>query len=185
MILPIYIYGNSILREKCKDINRDYSNLNTIINDMFETMHYANGIGLAAPQIGLNINLFLIDLSPLSNEDPSLKNVKKIFINPKIINENGNSWDYEEGCLSIPEVNSIVTRKENIEIEYLDQSFSVVKEKVSGVEARVIQHEYDHLNGVLFIDYISAKRKNILNRKLQSVKKGKFKKRYDFQLSNK
>lgn len=185
MILPIYIYGNSILREKCKNINSSYSNLNTIINDMFETMHNANGIGLAAPQIGLNINLFLIDLSPLSNEDPSLKDVKKIFINPKIINENGNSWDYEEGCLSIPEVNNIVTRKENIEIEYLDQTFSVVREKVSGIEARVIQHEYDHLNGVLFIDYISAKRKNILNRKLQSIKKGKFKKRYDFLLFNK
>jgi len=185
MILPIYIYGNSILRIKCKDIDNSFSNLKTIINNMFETMHNANGIGLAAPQIGLSINLFLIDLSPLSNEDPKFKDLKKVFINPKITKEHGSDWEYDEGCLSIPEVNDLVSRKKNIEIEYLDQNFNLVKDKVSGVEARVIQHEYDHLNGVLFIDYLSAKRKNVLNRKLQAIKKGKFQKRYDFKLSKK
>ncbi len=183
MILPIYIYGNSILRNKCTDVDSSFSNLNIIINDMFETMHNANGIGLAAPQIGLSINLFLIDLSPLSSDYPNLKNVKKVFINPKIIKEDGDYWEYDEGCLSIPEVNDLVSRKKNIEIEYLDQKFNLVKEKISGIEARVIQHEYDHINGVLFIDYLSAKRKNILNRKLQAIKKGKFQKRYDFKLS--
>ena len=183
MILPIYIYGNSILRNKCTDVDSSFSNLNIIINNMFETMHNANGIGLAAPQIGLSINLFLIDLSPLSSDYPNLKNVKKVFINPKIIKEDGDYWEYDEGCLSIPEVNDLVSRKKNIEIEYLDQKFNLVKEKISGIEARVIQHEYDHINGVLFIDYLSAKRKNILNRKLQAIKKGKFQKRYDFKLS--
>lgn len=183
MILPIYIYGNSILRNKCADIDSSFSNLNVIINDMFETMHNANGIGLAAPQIGLSINLFLIDLSPLSSDHPNLKNVRKVFINPKIIKEDGDYWEYDEGCLSIPEVNDLVSRKKNIEIEYLDQKFNLVKEKISGIEARVIQHEYDHINGVLFIDYLSAKRKNILNRKLQAIKKGKFQRRYDFKLS--
>ena len=185
MILPIYIYGNSILRNKCKNIDNSFPNLNIIINDMFETMHNASGIGLAAPQVGLSINLFLIDLSPLSKEDPSLKDIKKVFINPRIIEESGDDWQYDEGCLSIPELNDLVSRKKNIEIEYLDQNFNFIKEKISGIEARVIQHEYDHLNGVLFIDHLSAKRKNILNRKLQSIKKGKFQKRYDFKLSKK
>ena len=185
MILPIYIYGNAILRKKCENIDKSLSNLNIIINNMFETMHNANGIGLAAPQIGLSINLFLIDLSPLSNEDSNLRGIKKVFINPKITKENGDDWEYDEGCLSMPELNDLVSRKKNIEIEYLDQKFNVIKEKISGIEARVIQHEYDHLNGILFIDHLSAKRKNILNRKLQAIKKGKFQKRYDFKLSKK
>ena len=185
MILPIYIYGNSILRKKCENIDNSFSNLNIIINDMFETMHSASGIGLAAPQVGLSINLFLIDLSPLSKEDSNLKDIKKVFINPKITKEYGSDWEYDEGCLSIPEVNDFISRKKNIEIEYLDQNFNLVKDKVSGIEARVIQHEYDHLNGVLFIDYLSAKRKNVLNRKLQAIKKGKFQKRYDFKLPKK
>ncbi len=185
MILPIYIYGNLVLRKKCENIDTSFLNLDTIINNMFETMHNANGIGLAAPQIGLSINLFVIDLSPLSNEHPELKDVKKVFINPKIIKEEGGDWEYDEGCLSIPELNDFVSRKKNIEIEYLDQDFNIIKEKISGIQARVIQHEYDHLLGILFIDHLSPKRKNVLNRKLQAIAKGKFQKRYDFLLSKK
>ena len=185
MILPIYIYGHSVLRNKCENIDSSFPNLDTIINNMFETMHNANGIGLAAPQIGLSINLFVIDLSPLSDDHPELKDVKKVFINPKILKQEGGDWEYDEGCLSIPGLNDFVSRKKNIKIEYLDQDFNVIKEKISGIEARVIQHEYDHLLGVLFIDYLSPKRKNILNRKLQAIKKGKFQKRYDFLLSKK
>jgi len=185
MILPIYIYGNSILRQKCKNIDKGFPNLNDLIKNMYETMSNANGIGLAAPQIGVSINLFIIDLSALANEDEKLKNIKKVFINPKILTEDGDDWEYDEGCLSIPGLNDLVSRKKNIEIEYLDQNFNLIQEKISGIEARVIQHEYDHLNGVLFIDYLSAERKNILNRKLAAIKKGKFQKNYDFLLSKK
>lgn len=184
MILPIYIYGNSILKEKSKNIDSNYPNLNKLILDMFDTMTAANGIGLAAPQIGLPINLFVIDLSPLSDEKKEFKNIKKVFINPVIKREYGDFWDYEEGCLSIPEINSLVSRKSNIEIEYYDKDFNLVREDLSGIEARVIQHEYDHLNGVLFTDYLSPKRKNILNRKIKEIKKGKFIKRYEVCLPN-
>ncbi len=185
MILPIYIYGNAILRQKCKNIDKGFPNLNDLIKNMYETMNNANGIGLAAPQIGVSINLFIIDLSALANEDEKLKNIKKVFINPKILTEDGDDWEYDEGCLSIPGLNDLVSRKQNIKIEYLDQNFNLIQEKISGIEARVIQHEYDHLNGVLFIDYLSAERKNILNRKLAAIKKGKFQKNYDFLLSKK
>jgi len=185
MILPIYIYGNTVLRKKCEDIDPNYKNLNILIKDMFETMHNANGIGLAAPQVGFSINLFVIDLNPLSEDNPKLKGLKKVFINPKIINEYGDNWEYDEGCLSIPDLNDIVIRKKNIEIEYMDEKFNLIKEKISGMEARVIQHEYDHLKGVLFTDHLSAKRKNIINRKLNTIKKGKFQKRYNVKLSQK
>ena len=184
MILPIYIYGNSILREKSKNIDSSYPNLKDLIINMFDTMQAANGIGLAAPQIGLSINLFVIDLSPLSEEKKEFKNLKKVIINPRIISEYGDCLDYEEGCLSIPEINSLVARKSSIEIEYYNQDFNLIKENISGMEARVMQHENDHLKGVLFTDYLSAKRKNVLNRKFKEIKKGKFIKRYEVLLPN-
>lgn len=185
MIMPIYIYGNEILKNDCVNISSDYKDLELLINNMFETMYNANGIGIAAPQVGLSINLFVIDLSPLEEEKPTVRKIKKIFINPKIINEYGEELEYEEGCLSIPEVNDFVTRKNTIEIEYHDRYFNKIKEKVTGIEARVIQHEFDHLRGILFVDHLSAKRKNILNRKLKSIKEGKFQKRYDVHLCKK
>ena len=185
MILPIYIYGNSVLRKKCKDIDKSYPNLKDLIKNMYATMNNAHGIGLASPQIGISLNLFVIDLAPLSDKNPSLKGIKKVFINPKILNETGEEWEYDEGCLSIPEINELVKRKKNIEIQYLDENFNVVIEKISGIEARVIQHEYDHLRGIFFTDYLPANRKNILNRKLKDISKGKFEKRYNFVLSKK
>ena len=185
MILPIYIYGNPVLRKKCKDIDINFPKLNVLIENMYETMDNAKGIGLAAPQIGLSINLFVIDLSPLSEDDIKLKKIKKVFINPKIIEETGDEWGYDEGCLSIPEINELVNRKKNIEIEYLNEKFSLIREKISGIEARVIQHEYDHLLGIFFTDYAAPKRKNILNRKLKNITNGKFEKRYDYILSKK
>jgi len=174
MILPIYIYGHPILRNKCKPIDESYQNLNQLIDNMFETMHNASGIGISAPQVGLDISLFLIDLSTYSEEDPGIPNIKKVFINPEIIDEFGSLEDHNEGCLSIPAVREDVSRKNKIKVRYLDLEFKEHYEEIDGLFARVFQHEYDHLKGVLFIDHLSPLKKNIVNRKLKKIEKGKF-----------
>ena len=174
MILPIYIYGDPILRQKCKKIDRDYPNLTSLINNMFDTMHNAHGVGISAPQIGLSIRLFLIDLTPYYEDDPSIPCVKKAFINPEIIEEYGPVAEQNEGCLSIPGVREDINRKSKINIKYFDTSFNSYIETIDGLFARVFQHEFDHLNGVLFIDYLSAVKKNIVNRQLIKIQKGKF-----------
>ncbi|MBJ05199.1 MAG: peptide deformylase [Flavobacteriales bacterium] len=174
MILPIYIYGSSILRSECKDINSNYKELDVIIDNMFMTMENANGIGLSAPQIGLPINLFIIDLLPYSKEDASIPPIRKTFINPKIIKEFGEDIVENEGCLSIPGVREDVTRKNIVQITYLDQDFKKNDEIIDGLYSRVFQHEFDHLKKTLFIDYLSPIKKNIVNRKLKSIMKGKF-----------
>ena len=178
MILPIYIYGHSVLRTKCEVMKYDYTDLNTIIIDMFETMHNASGVGISAPQIGLSLRLFLIDLTPYHDEDSTVPNIKKVFINPEITKEYGDEIDYEEGCLSIPGIRENVTRKSKISIKYLDEKFNSFSEEISGIFARVFQHEYDHLNGVLFVDHLSPLKKNIVNRKLEKIHKGKFEELY-------
>tara|TARA_B100000902_G_scaffold41328_1_gene48934 strand:+ start:329 stop:886 length:558 start_codon:yes stop_codon:yes gene_type:complete len=185
MILPINIYNHPVLRVKCSDINSDYDNLDKLINNMFETMHNANGVGLAAPQIGLSISLFVIDLTPFLKDYSNLKTTKKVFINPEIQEETGNEWAFNEGCLSIPDIREDVARKEKIKIKYFDEKFNMIEEKIEGIEARVIQHEYDHLQGVLFIDFLSGERKNIINRKLKNIIKGKFEKNYPYKLFKK
>ena len=185
MILPILIYNHPILRKKCVNIKNDYDDLNQLIENMFDTMYNANGVGLAAPQVGFSINLFIIDLSPFLSDYPNLKTTKKVFINPEIKIETGEEWQFNEGCLSIPEIREDVTRKSAIKIKYFDQHFNMIEESIDGIEARVIQHEYDHLRGVLFIDFLSGARKNILNRKLKSVMNGKFEKNYPHQLFQK
>ena len=185
MILPILIYNHPILRKKCVDIKKDHDGLNELINNMFETMYNANGVGLAAPQIGMSLNLFVIDMTPFKNDYPDLITSKKVFINPCINSENGKEWDFNEGCLSIPEIREDVSRKSKIDINYYDQKFNLRKEIIDGIEARVIQHEYDHLNGKLFIDYLSGQRKNVLNRKINNLSKGKFEKIYPFKLNEK
>ncbi len=174
MILPIYIYGHPVLRKEAKDIDSSYPNLKELIDNMFETMYNADGVGLAAPQIGLEDRIFVIDLSPLADEEnPGYKDLKKVFINARITNRSGDIASVEEGCLSIPGINESVPREDTIEIEYLDEKLEVHKETFIGFTARVIQHEYDHIDGILFVDRISAIRKRLIKAKLSNMNKGK------------
>jgi peptide deformylase len=172
MILPIYLYGQPILRKVTQDIAPDYPNLKDLIVDMFETMHNAEGIGLAAPQIGLEIRLLVIDLSPYSTSDPAFKDFKKIMINARILEADGEEKSEDEGCLSIPGINERVYRKSHIRLKYLDENFVEHEEDYYGHHARVIQHEYDHLEGKLFIDYLSGIRKQLIKSKLNNLIQG-------------
>lgn len=172
MILPIYLYGQPVLRKVCKDISKDYPNLNGLIDNMFETMYNANGIGLAAPQVGLDIRLFVIDLEPLSEDDEKYKGFKKVFINPVITEYGEDEESIQEGCLSIPGINENVNRPTRIKIKYLDQNFEPKEEEYSDFFARCIQHEYDHIEGKLFIDNISGIRKQLIKSKLNNLIKG-------------
>ena len=164
MILPIVAYGDPVLRKKCKEIPEDYPKLKELIENMWETMYNAYGVGLAAPQVGVPIRLFIIDPSPFAEdqeleeqEREQLNNLKKVFINPKIVDQEGDEWAFNEGCLSIPEIREDVFRKPVITIEYQDEEFNTHRDTYSGLAARVIQHEYDHLNGVLFTDLADPK----------------------------
>lgn len=179
MILPIVSYGSPILNKVAKEITSDYSNLNELINNMWETMYSAQGVGLAAPQVGVPIRLFVIDASPFVNEKTmnnqeieTLKKFKKIFINPKIILEEGKMCDFNEGCLSIPEVREDISRKEQITLEYFDEKFNYKNLKLKGLPARVVQHEYDHIEGILFTDHLSPLKKRLIKGKLNSISKG-------------
>lgn len=173
MILPIYLYGQPVLRKVAKDISKDYPNLRELIDNMFETMYNADGVGLAAPQIGLDIRLFVIDLEPLAEDDPRFSGFKKVFINPKIVEYSGEIVKMEEGCLSIPGINEAVEREEKIRIQYLDENFVSHDEEYTDFFARCIQHEYDHIEGNLFVDKISAIRKQLIKSKLNNLVKGK------------
>lgn len=178
MILPIYLYGHPVLRKVGEDITKDYPNLETLIDNMFETMYNADGIGLAAPQIGLAIRLFVIDLEPLAEDEPKYAGFKKVFINPRIVEESGEPVKLEEGCLSIPGINEMVERKERIRIQYLDENFIAHDEVYEDFFARCIQHEYDHIEGVLFVDLISGIRKQLIKSKLNNLLKGRTNCRY-------
>jgi len=178
MILPIIGYGNPILKITSKDINNSYPNLKQLINDMYETMYNANGVGLAAPQIGKSIRLFIIDTAPFLNIDENeiegikVESIKQTFINPVIIQESGDSWSFEEGCLSIPHIREDVKRKSDINIEFYDENFVLNKKSFSGIVARVIQHEYDHIEGVLFTDKLTSFKKRLLRNRLNNIEKG-------------
>ena len=179
MILPIVAYGSPVLKKKAIEISKDYPNLEELIDNMFETMYNANGVGLAAPQIGLSIRLFVIDAKPFSQDESltesevkELQDFKRVFINPKIIEENGVEWDFNEGCLSIPDVHEDIFRKPEIKIEYQDQNFDTKIEILSGLPARVVQHEYDHIEGVLFTDRISNLKKRLIKSRLTNITKG-------------
>jgi len=178
MILPISAYGNSILRKETADIDENYPNLQTLISNMFDTMKNAEGVGLAAPQVGFPIRVFVIDLSALADEKPEYQNYRKIFINPEIIEFSGEDISMEEGCLSIPGIHEKVVRKEKVLINYLDENFSEHEELFSNYPARVIQHEYDHLEGNLFVDKISGIRKQIIKGKLNNISNGKISCKY-------
>ena len=173
MILPIVAYGSNVLRSQCKEIDSSYSNLDQLIENMFETMYAASGVGLAAPQINKSIRLFIIDTSPFKDdESPDHEVCKKIFINPKITSLTGESWSFSEGCLSIPEVREDVKRLSEITIEYFDKDFNKLTEIYDGLNARVILHEYDHIEGILFVDKISPLRKRMNKGKLKDISNG-------------
>ena len=180
MVLPIVAYGDPVLRKKAKEITKDYPNLKELVENMKETMYQAYGVGLAAPQVGLPIRIFMIDTSPFADDDEleedekeQLKDLKKVFINAKILEEEGDEWAFNEGCLSIPDVREDVFRKPEITIEYYDEDFEKHTEKYSGLAARVIQHEYDHIEGVLFTDKLSSLKKRLIKSKLSNISKGK------------
>lgn len=180
MILPIVAYGDPVLKKKATEITSDYADLKSLIANMYETMYGAYGVGLAAPQIGLSIRLFLVDTSPFvedesysESEKKALKSFKKTFINPEILEETGEEWAFNEGCLSIPNVREDVLRKPHIKIRYQDENFDTHIEEFDGLIARVIQHEYDHIEGVLFTDKVSTLKKRLIKSKLTSISKGK------------
>jgi len=180
MILPIVAYGDPVLKKRASEISKDYPNLKETLANMYESMYGAYGVGLAAPQVGLSIRLFLVDTSPFSEDDTytakeqaELKAFKKTFINAKILEESGEEWGFNEGCLSIPNVREDVFRKPKIKIEYQDEDFNIHVEEYQGLIARVIQHEYDHIEGILFTDKVSSLKKRLLKGKLNNISKGK------------
>ena len=179
MILPIVGYGDPILKKKAQIVEKNYPDLKSLISDMFETMYNASGVGLAAPQIGKSIRLFIIDTSAFDNKDFEetsgfkTATLKKVFINPEIINESGEAKPFEEGCLSIPNVREIINRKSKIKLSYFDENFVNHQESFNGIIARVIQHEYDHIEGVLFTDKVSPFKKKLIKGKLNSIQTGK------------
>jgi peptide deformylase len=172
MILPIYLYGQAVLRKITKDITPDYPDLKTLLDNMFETMYNAEGVGLAAPQIGLEDRILVVDLSPLEKEDPSFKDFKKVFINAHIVERDGGESAIEEGCLSLPGIREKILRKNKLRIQYVDEDFQLHDDVYEGYKARVIQHECDHLEGVMFVDYISGIRKQMIRSKLNKLLKG-------------
>jgi len=185
MILPIVAYGDPILKKEAEEIKSDYPGLKDLIEDMFETMYNANGVGLAAPQIAKSIRVFIVDTAPFSErgddeddflteeERAQLSNLKKVFINPIILEESGDKWPFNEGCLSIPGINEDVMRQRDLVIEYYDENFELKEETYTGLAARVIQHEYDHIEGILFTDHLNPLRKQILKKRLNDISRGK------------
>jgi peptide deformylase len=172
MILPVVAYGDPVLRKKAEEIGPDYPGLKKLIEDMFDTMYDANGVGLAAPQIGKPIRLFIVDAAPFEDQDPELKDFVQVFINPVIIEENGEPWAFNEGCLSIPGIREDVQRQPKLIIQYQDENFETFEEEFEGIAARIIQHEYDHIEGKLFIDRISSFKRTLLKGKLTDISKG-------------
>jgi peptide deformylase len=172
MILPILAYGDPVLRKKAQNIDKTYPDLPRLIEDMFETMYASHGVGLAAPQIGKSINLFIIDTTPFADDETPHTPIKKVFINPEILDETGDEWEFEEGCLSIPQIRENVWRQEQLTIRYVDEFFNEHTETYDDIVARVIQHEYDHCQGVLFIDHLSELKKRLLKNKLLRISKG-------------
>lgn len=197
MILPIVAYGDPILRKTGVEIDREYPNLQKLIEDMYETMYNSNGVGLAAPQIGKAIRLFIIDAKPFSEisegseseftkeELEMMENFKRTFINAKIVEENGEEWAFNEGCLSIPKIREDVMRKPKVRIQYYDENFNFHDETYEGIIARVIQHEYDHIEGKLFVDHINPLRRRLLKGKLSDISKGNIKVDYKMRFPNK
>lgn len=182
MIYPIVVYGSPVLRKVAREIDKDYPLLNEFIDDMWETMYYSDGLGLAAPQVGKSIRLFVIDGAPLEEDDPSLKEFKKVFINAKILEKSEEEITISEGCLSIPLLREDVIRPTKIRMEYYDENFNFHDEWFEGMAARVVQHEYDHTEGIMFTDKVAPLKKRLLKGKLLAISKGKFKVDYKTKL---
>ena len=172
MILPIFGYGHPVLKKKGEEISADYPNLEELIQNMWETMYQAEGVGLAAPQVGLAIRLFLVDTKQTKEEGKEEEGIKKVFINAQILDETGEEWAYEEGCLSIPNIRGDVDRQDTIRIRYQDENFESYEETYDGINARVIQHEYDHIEGVLFTEKLKPVKRQLVRRKLEKIRKG-------------
>ncbi len=172
MVYPIIMYGDPVLRKRAKEVEKGSIDIKTFIQDMFETMYAAHGIGLAAPQIGKSIRIFVVDGTTLNEEEEDMTGFKKAFINPEIVDEDGEAWEFEEGCLSIPNIRENVSRLEKVKIRFVDEDWKVHEEEYDGVKARIIQHEYDHLEGKMFIDYLSPLKKRMLKGKLADISKG-------------
>ncbi|MCB0836000.1 MAG: peptide deformylase [Bacteroidetes bacterium] len=172
MILPIVGYGHPTLKKKAKPITPDYPELEELLENMFETMYNALGVGLAAPQVNLPIRIFVVDGSELEGDGEDMTGFKKVFINPEKIEETGPEWTFEEGCLSIPDIRENVRRPGDIRLRYFDENFHEITEEFGGMKARIIQHEYDHLEGVLFTDHISQLRRSMLKGRLSKISKG-------------
>ena len=178
MTYPIVIYGHPLLRKVAADIDREYPGLDQLIPDLFETMYRSEGLGLAAPQIGKSIRIFVIDGKPAAEDEPSLADFKKAFINPHIIQKTGDLVPMTEGCLSIPGLREEVNRESHIRINYYDENWNWHDEEYDGYTARIIQHEYDHLDGIMFTDKVNPLRKRLLKSKLTAISKGKFEAEY-------
>jgi peptide deformylase len=183
MILPIVAYGDTVLRKVGDNISADYEGLKDLVANMWETMYSAQGVGLAAPQVGKAINLFIVDTSGFEDED--YPDLKRVFINAEIIEEWGEEWAFEEGCLSIPHIREDVYRWSDIAIKYQDENFEWHEEEFDGIAARVIQHEYDHVKGKLFVDYLSPLKKRLLKNKLVNISKGGANTKYRMRIPKK
>jgi len=192
MILPIVAYGAPVLKKGAVEISDEYPNLDQLIENMWETMYASNGVGLAAPQIGLSIRLFVIDAAPFSEDEELdeaqvtlLKTFKIAFINPTILEEDGPIWEFNEGCLSIPDVREDVSRHERIRIHYWDEQFKEQELVLTGLAARVVQHEYDHIEGILFTDHLTSLKRRLLKNRLNSISKGSIQVDYPMKFPNK
>ena len=183
MIYPVTVYGDPILRKKTEPITKDFRDLKGFIQNMFDTMYASDGVGLAAPQVGQAIRIFILDSTSTDDEEP--EGIKKAFINPQILEKFGDEWVMNEGCLSLPEIREDVQRPESIRIKYLDEDFNEHEETYNGFNSRVIQHEYDHLDGILFVDYLNPLRKRILKTKLTAISKGKVIPKYRIKVPGK
>ncbi|MDR1553892.1 MAG: peptide deformylase [Prevotellaceae bacterium] len=182
MILPIYVYGSPVLKKEAEEIDKTYPELQTFIADMFETMANSEGVGLAAPQVGKSIRLFVLDASIFAEDNPELKNYRKVFINPIILERAGEKVCYNEGCLSFPKLHEDVYREQRVRVEYFDANFEKHDEWFDGIVARIIQHEYDHLEGKLFVERLSSIRRKLIASKLKRITKGDFSASYKTKL---
>ena len=178
MKLPVIAFGDPLLRKKAQEITHEYTELKVLIVNMFDTMYNAHGVGLAAPQVGVSIRLFVVDATPFSEDEPQLKNFKKVFINAQIIEEKGEKWKFNEGCLSIPDIREDISRAETVTLSYFDENWVQHQESFQGLAARIIQHEFDHIEGKLFTDKLSPLRKALLKSRLDSISKGNVKVEY-------
>lgn len=172
MILPIVAYGHPTLKKVAEEIDPEYEGLDELIENMFETMYSSEGVGLAAPQVNKSIRLFIVDATPYASEYPDTVDFRKVFINPYIIEESGEEWSFNEGCLSVPTIREDILRKPRIAIEYHDRNFNLIEEQYDGVMARIIQHEYDHIEGTIFVERVSPLRKMLLKSKLNDISMG-------------